>query len=144
MVQYMLKKQYVNLKVMKQFRWKDNLFVLFNASVLFISQTYKSFTLSHLSELFVLFSFFLFAKSPRLYLSVVIFFWFFWINASNAFSVRNWIPLKPVLGSVRDVAHVIISYEQTHWNRVCNFHFFILIWLLSRCRLLSEFYLLVF
>ena len=46
-------------------------------------------------------------KSARLYLSVVIFFWSFWsfgINDSNIFSVENWIPHRPMLGDVRDVA----------------------------------------
>ena len=39
---------------------------------------------------------------------------------------------------MRDVALSITSHVQTQ-NRVCNFHFFIWVWLLSRDRLLLEF-----
>ena len=37
------------------------------------------------------------------------------------------------------VALFIISHEQTRQNRVCNYHFFILVWLLSRDQLFPEF-----
>ena len=50
--------------------------------------------------------------SPRLHLSVVIFFCSFRINGSNTFSNENWILLKPVLGSMGDVALFIIFHEQ--------------------------------
>ena len=48
------------------------------------------------------------------------------------FNIENWVPLKSVLGGMRDVALFIISYEQTQSKRACNFHFFILVWLLTR------------
>ena len=41
------------------------------------------------------------------------FIWSFGINDSNTFSIENRVPLKPVLGGVRDVALFIISHEQT-------------------------------
>ena len=47
-----------------------------------------------------------------LHLSVGILFWSLVINGSNTFSVENRIPLKPVLGDVRDVALFVISNEQ--------------------------------
>ena len=48
------------------------------------------------------------------FISVLLYcFWSFGINSSNTFSIENWVPLKPVLGGVRDVALFIISHEQT-------------------------------
>ena len=44
------------------------------------------------------------------------FFWSFGINDYNTFSIENWIPLKPVLGGVRDLALFIISREQTQFS----------------------------
>ena len=38
------------------------------------------------------------------FISVVIFRWSLRINGSNIFSIENWIPLKPVLQGVNDVA----------------------------------------
>ena len=67
------------------------------------------------------------------FISVLLYFlWSFRIIDSNTFSIENWIMLKPVLGGVRHVALFIISHEQTQYNQVCNFHFFILLWFLLR------------
>ena len=51
-------------------------------------------------------------KSPRLHQVLLYFFWSFRINASNTFSIENWIPLKSMLVGVSDVALFInISYD---------------------------------
>ena len=56
----------------------------------------------------------LFIANCWFFLSVVIFFfWSFGINDFNTFNIENWVPLKPVLGSVKDDALFIISHEQT-------------------------------
>ena len=52
-------------------------------------------------------------KAPTSSQCCYIFFWSFGINNSNTFSIEKWIPLKPVLGGVGDVALFIISNEQT-------------------------------
>ena len=55
-------------------------------------------------------------KSCPNFISVLYFLWSFVINDTNTFSIKNWIPLKSVLGGVRDVALFIISHEQTLWD----------------------------
>ena len=72
------------------------------------------------------------SKSPRLHLSVV-------INASNSFSIEDLMPFRPVSGCVRDVAFFIFFSRTDSIKPSCNFHFFILVWLLSRYRHLPEF-----
>ena len=74
-------------------------------------------------------------KSRPDFISVLLyFFWSFGINDSNTFSIA-----QAGARGVRDVAIFIISHEQTQENRVCNFHFFVLVWLLSRDRHLPDF-----
>ena len=68
----------------------------------------------------------------------------FGINDSSTFSIKNWIPLKPVLGAVRDVAPFIISHEQTKKSRVCNFRFFILVCLLTMDQIITRSFRLYF
>jgi hypothetical protein len=54
-------------------------------------------------------------------------------------SVENRVPLKPVLGGVRDVAICIIPHVHIQWNRVCN-SLVILLWLmLPRDHFVSRF-----
>jgi hypothetical protein len=57
---------------------------------------------------------------PILQFSFVIFFWSFGIiDASTIY----WVPLKPVLGGIRELLHLfIIHHVQTQSNRVCNSH----------------------
>jgi hypothetical protein len=45
--------------------------------------------------------------------------------------IENWIPLKPVLGSVRDVALYVIPHVQTQSSKVCS-SLVILLWLMLR------------
>ena len=55
--------------------------------------------------------------------------------------IENLIPLKPVLGDVRDVitSYYLSWIDSINASLVFNFHFFILVWLLLRDRLLPKF-----
>jgi hypothetical protein len=53
-------------------------------------------------------------------------------DLSSTFSVENWVPLKPMLGGVRDVALFHYPHAQTQSNRVCNFRIILLLLMLRR------------
>jgi hypothetical protein len=55
------------------------------------------------------------------------------------FEYRSWVPLKPVLGDVRDVA-LIHSHVQIQSNRVWNCHVILLWLMLPRDHFVSRFY----
>ena len=63
------------------------------------------------------------SKVARLHLSVVISIWSFGFNDLNTFSIENRIPLRPVLGGVRDFTFFIISHEQTQIKPSLQFSF---------------------
>ena len=80
-------------------------------------------------------------KSRHKYISVLLYFFLvLGINDYNTFSIGNRVPLKPVLGAVRDVA----LFHYLSWTNSIkpslHISFFILVWFLSRDLLLPEFW----
>ena len=75
-------------------------------------------------------------KSHNDFISVLLyFFWSFRINDSNTFSIENWIPLKPGLGTC---LWEMLNFSLSVMNTL---NFFILVWLLSRDQCFNDKYL---